>query len=219
MELVIDPTVAAGNSSDEGLSTDSEDDFDEPEVEVIKPRVHHKAVLDPLGRSLVGQADNSAELEQQVAAPKTAEELADAAELAERQRGRSGRRGSVVEFAGRRAAMSEEAQLEATAARLRRARESNDANEMQSALAAAAPAALMQGPYAPHPLSCSISDAALTLTSMPLRYSLLGWHVRFSRLRWPLQRGWHPTRTWSAPETCESLRGYAQKCGGCGSLW
>jgi hypothetical protein len=168
MELVIDPALAglAENSSDEGASSGSEDEFDEPEVEVVKPRVHHQAVLDPLGRSLVTTAENSVELEQQVTAPKTAEELADAAELAERQRGRSGRRGSVVEFAGRRAAMSEEAQLEATAARLRRARASNDANEMQSALTAAAPTALMQGSYVHHPHSSRIPDAAQALRSM-----------------------------------------------------
>ena len=41
----------------------------EEEVEVVKPRVRHQAVLDPLGRSLVTTAENSVELEQQVTAP------------------------------------------------------------------------------------------------------------------------------------------------------
>lgn len=148
MELVINTSnVAAWHSSDEGASTDSEDEFDEPEPEPepARSRVRHETVLDPLGRILVSPTSDAPKREQ-VDTPKTAEELADANDLAERQRGRSGRRGSIVEFGGRRAAMSEEAELEATAARLRRARDSNDANEMQSALTAAAPAAMMSGP-------------------------------------------------------------------------
>ena len=55
-------------------------------------------------------------------------------------RARSGRRGSVVQFAGRRAAVSQGAELQQLAERLRRALQSHDANEMQAALTAAAPA-------------------------------------------------------------------------------
>ena len=163
MELVLDPDrMPDGNSSDEVASEDSEDSFDELEPEVVKPRVHHEAVLDPLGRSLLvdSPVNESPKLAPQVLTPKTAEETQEAHELEERQRGRSGRRGSVVQFAGRRAAMSEEAELEATAARLRRARDSNDANEMQSALNAAAPAALMNGP-----LAAEVQSLAMVIAS------------------------------------------------------
>ena len=61
-------------------------------------------------------------------------------------RARSGRRGSVVQFAGRRAAVSQGAELQQLAERLRRALQSHDANEMQAALTAAAPAGASSSP-------------------------------------------------------------------------
>ena len=61
-------------------------------------------------------------------------------------RARSGRRGSVVQFAGRRAAVSQGAELQQLAERLRRALQSHDANEMQAALTAAAPAGASSNP-------------------------------------------------------------------------
>ena len=61
-------------------------------------------------------------------------------------RARSGRRGSVVQFAGRRAAVSQGAELQQLAERLRRALQSHDANEMQAAHTAAAPAGASSSP-------------------------------------------------------------------------
>jgi Ca2+-binding EF-hand superfamily protein len=154
------PMELAMNSSDQGSSSDSEGQAEQPAPEPVKPRVKRRAVPDHLDSGLVSPTGLPLVVNSSEQRPKTAEQLADAEELAERQRGRSGRRGSVVQFAGRRAAMSVEAELEATLTRLRRARDSNDANEMQSALIAAAPAAMMSGPLASEVQSIAMAIAA-----------------------------------------------------------
>eukprot|EP01047_Picozoa_sp_COSAG01_P108070 COSAG01_NODE_37024_length_509_cov_1.343902_1_plen_158_part_01 len=55
------------------------------------------------------------------------------------------RRGSVVQLGGRRASLSVQGELQAALQRLQRADESGDVNEMQAALQAAGPVAMMAG--------------------------------------------------------------------------
>ncbi len=81
------------------------------------------------------------------------------------------RRGSVVQFGGRRMSMSVGAELKATAARLRHAVATGDATQMQAALDAAAPAATMDGPGAAEVQQLAMEIASRLNTDEDLRRS------------------------------------------------
>lgn len=81
------------------------------------------------------------------------------------------RRGSIVQFGGRRMSMSVGAELQATAARLRQAVATGDATQMQAALDAAAPAAMMDGPGAAEVQQLAMEIASRLNTDEDLRRS------------------------------------------------
>ena len=84
----------------------------------------------------------------------------------------NGRRGSIVQFGGRRMSMSVGAELNATAARLRQATATGDATQMQAALDAAAPAAMMDGPGAAEVKQLAMEIATRLATDENLRRSV-----------------------------------------------
>ena len=85
--------------------------------------------------------------------------------------GGANRRGSVVEFGGRRMSMSVGAELMATAARLRSAVATGDATHMQAALDAASAAATMDGPGAAEVQQLAMEIASRLATDEDLRRS------------------------------------------------
>ena len=124
LALVIDSSTASDASS-------SEDEYELP----TEPR-----------RRAPKPADGGKEAEGGKDAADDKDAAAPDANPDHQPRARSGRRGSVVQFAGRRAAVSQGAELQQLAERLRRALQSHDANEMQAALTAAAPAGASSSP-------------------------------------------------------------------------
>ena len=98
------------------------------------------------------------------------------------------RRGSVVQFGGRRMSLSVGAELGATAERLRRANESGDAIQMQAALDAAAPAALMEGPGQAEVQKLAMEIAERLNTDEKLKTSVS--MKRSARVREKVQRLW-----------------------------
>jgi Ca2+-binding EF-hand superfamily protein len=86
--------------------------------------------------------------------------------------GGANRRGSIVQFGGRRMSMSVGAELQATAARLRQATATGDATQMQAALDAAAPAAMMDGPGAAEVQQLAMEIASRLSTDENLRRSV-----------------------------------------------
>lgn len=85
--------------------------------------------------------------------------------------GGANRRGSVVEFGGRRMSMSVGAELMATAARLKSAVATGDATHMQAALDAASAAATMDGPGAAEVQQLAMEIASRLATDEDLRRS------------------------------------------------